>query len=696
MNAQDLPLTQLLDGAKQFIVPIFQRDYSWRTKHCQQLWNDILRVGIDPAARAHFLGSVVYIAAEDNQAAIPRWLLIDGQQRLTTVTLLLTALRDRLKSHTSDNEALPSAEEVEDRFLRNRHGKGERRNKVMLRRADNDALSTLLAGQEVPEAAAETVRENYTFFQERLAEANLAQVYAGISKLVIVDVSLTRGHDDPQMIFESLNSTGLDLTQADLIRNFVLMRLDDELQTRLYEDYWRPIELDFGNRYRSEFDKFCRDFLVLKLRPSKQLRADEIYYHFRNYFHAESATRSVEDVLAELRRFAGYYVRFSLGREQDTQLAAASGRLRAQVEVASPLMLRLHDAHARTGAFDSRAFKEAIELLESYVFRRSACDMQTRSLYQIFAGIAYKIRDAEPLQSLKVALYRGGRKRRFPSDTEFRDALETRDVYAMRSCAYLLDRLENDSKEKIDTSTFTIEHVMPQNEDLSAAWREMLGVEWKLTQETWLHRLGNLTLTGYNSEYSDRAFDEKKSMTKGFNDSPLRLNRFIREQVSWTAAEIEARGKALAQQAVKVWPVLLVDMVEVRAAELEEHRAAAAQHSIETVGFDAEARTLFDAIRPHLLTLGDDVVELCGAKSVVYRVFDHFVEVLPRSRRILLLANIDFDELDDPSGQAEDASDFAFITNASEGGGVIFSLRNLEELPAAMHIVKQAYERVTG
>lgn len=693
MNAQDLPLTQLLDGAKQFIVPIFQRDYSWGTRHCQQLWNDILRVGADPAARAHFLGSVVYIAAEDNQAAIPRWLVIDGQQRLTTMTLLLTALRDRLKTYPVDDEVLPSAEEVEDRFLRNRHGKGERRSKLMLRRADNEALAALLDGQ-APAEAAETVRENYSFFQERLADADLAQVYAGVAKLVIVDVSLTRGHDDPQMIFESLNSTGLDLTQADLIRNFVLMRLDDELQTRLYDDYWRPIEVQFGNRYRSEFDKFCRDFLVLKLRPSKQLRADEIYHHFRSYFHAESATSSVEAILAELRRFAGYYVRFSLGKESDAHLAEPARRLRELVEVASPLMLRLHDCHARSGTLDAKAFREAIELLESYVFRRSACDMQTRSLYQIFAGIAYKIRDAAPMQSLKVALYRGGRKRRFPSDTEFCDALTTRDVYAMRTCAYLLDRLENDSKEKIDTSAFSIEHVLPQSENLLPAWREMLGAEWKRVQETWLHRLGNLTLSGYNSEYSDRAFEEKKTMARGFNDSPLRLNRFIREQSRWTAAEIEVRGKVLAQQAVKVWPALSVDMDAVRAAELEERRTAAAQFTIESVGFDPEARALFDAIRPHLLALGDDVVELCGAKSVVYRVFDHFVELLPRTRRVLLLMNLDFDEVDDPSGIARDASDQAFIANASESGGVLFSVADVSQISAAIHIVRQAYGRV--
>jgi len=694
MNAQDLPLTQLLDGTKQFIVPIFQRDYIWGMKHCQQLWNDILRVGADVNVRAHFLGSVVYIAAEDNQAAIPRWLLIDGQQRLTTVTLLFAAFRDRLRTLKADEFPLLTAEEIDDRFLRNRHGKPERRNKLALRRADNEALSMLLDGDKLPEALAEKVSENYLFFQERLAEADLVQVYAGIAKLVIVDVSLTRGHDDPQMIFESLNSTGLDLTQADLIRNFVLMRLDDDLQRRLYDNYWRPIELGFGTRYRTEFDKFCRDFLVLKMKPSKQFRADTIYDQFRKYFYAECTTRSVEEVLTELRRFAGYYVRFSLGREQDPRFAEASGRLRILVEVASPLMLRLHDAHERFGTFDNGGFKEAIELIESYVFRRTVCDMQSRSLYQVFAGIAYKIDDTAPLQSLKVALYRAGARRRFPSDTEFRDALETRDIYAMRTCSYLLDRLENNSKEKIDTSSFTIEHVMPQNENLSSDWREMLGPDWRITHETWLHRLGNLTLTGYNSEYGDHSFDEKKSIPNGFSDSPLRLNRFIREQASWTAAEIEKRGKELATIALTVWPGISVDIEAVRLAELADYRAASVQYNIETVGFDPEARALFDAIRPHLLALGDDVVELCGAKSIVYRVFDHFLEVLPRSRRVLLIANIDYDEIDDTSGLARNTSDYAFVTNASEVGGVIILLKEIGQIRAVMHIVRQAYDQV--
>ena len=695
MKAQDVPLIQLLDGAKQFVVPIFQRDYSWGTKHCQQLWNDILRVGADQNSKAHFLGSVVYIPAEDSQAAIPRWLVIDGQQRLTTVTLLLIALRDQLIAEPSIDEALLSPEEIDDYFLLNRHGKGALKNKLMLRRADNNELTALLSGGSVDSDAAETLRENYEFFRNRLVDVDANHVYAGISKLVVVDVSLKRGYDDPQMIFESLNSTGLDLTQADLIRNFVLMRLDDELQTRLYETSWRPIEIAFGSHYRSEFDEFCRDYLTLMLKPSKQLKADSIYHHFREYFLRETTDRSVEDFLRELQRYANYYVRFRLGKESDELLADPSTRLRKLVKVASPLMLRLHDCHEKSDQFNSRAFREAIEIIESYIFRRSVCDMQTRSLNQIFAILAYAIQDDDPLTSLKIALYRSGKKRRFPSDIEFCDALTTRDVYSMRHHFYLLDRLENDSKEKIDTTSFTVEHVLPQNQNLGASWREMLGSDWKTIQETWLHRLGNLTLTGYNSEYSDRSFTDKKTMEKGFDESPLRINHFIRESTKWTVTEIEERGKRLSKQASKIWPMLVVDIDTVRQVELEEHQMEGSNFSIDSIGFDAEARALFDNIRPQILALGDDVFEQCGEKSVVYRVFDHFVEILPRAKYILLLVNTDFEDTDDPSGIARDASDRAFVTNASKSGGVLFSLRKKSQSVAAVHVLQQAYERVT-
>ncbi|MEH6539941.1 DUF262 and DUF1524 domain-containing protein [Halopseudomonas sp.] len=698
MKAEDTLVTNLLQGAKQFIVPIFQRDYSWGTKHCQQLWKDVIRVGSDPNVKGHFLGSVVYVAAEDNTATITRWLLIDGQQRLTTLTLLLIALRDRLaqlpgNSGQGEEEATP--DELDDYYLRNRHGKGERRHKLHLRRADHETLIALLDGKALPEAASERVKENFLFLRDLVAQVDVQTVYNGIKKLVVVDVSLTRGQDDPQMIFESLNSTGVDLTQADLIRNFVLMRLDESSQTQLYEEHWQPIEQAFGRRYRTEFDKFVKDFLTLQLRPGTPLKAADIYHEFRSYFSRTVGKRDVDGILRDLRRFGTYYTAFSLGQEKQPALKEAFSRLRSLVEVASPVVLTLYDFYDRAKTLSADEFVEAVELLESFVFRRSVCDMQTRSLGQIFASLAYRITESQPLLSLKVALYRQGKKRRFPSDTEFREALETRDVYDMRTCFYLLDRLENFSKERIDTSNFSIEHVMPQNEDLRPEWRTMLGSDWKAVQETWLHRLGNLTLTGYNSTYSDRPFSEKKTIAGGFDESPLRLNKFIREQSAWDGTTIEQRGKLLAEKAVTVWRPLVVDLLAVKQRELEEHKAFAANYRIDDLELDDIAKKLLEALRPQIQAFGEDVVELPNNRSVIYRVFDFFVEIIPRKQRLSLLLNLDFADCEDPSGKARDATEFAFIIGATETGGVLYNLESQADVPAAINVVRQAYERVT-
>ena len=439
MKAEDTHVTNLLEGAKQFIVPIFQRDYSWGTRHCQQLWKDVIRVGSDPTVKGHFLGSVVYVAAEDNTATITRWLLIDGQQRMTTLTLLLIALRDRmieLQGSGEDDSDVSTPEELDDYYLRNRHGKGDRRHKLHLRRADHDTLMALLDGKPLPESASEKVKENFAFLRELVGQADVKTVYNGIKKLVVVDVSLARGQDDPQMIFESLNSTGVDLTQADLIRNFVLMRLDEAEQTQQYEEHWQPIEQAFGSRYRTEFDKFVKDFLTLRLRPGTPLKSADIYHEFRGFFLKTVETQGVDGILSDLRRFGTYYTAFSLGQEKQPALKEALARLRSLVEVASPVVLTLYDCYQRAMTLSQDEFVEAVELLESFVFRRSVCDMQTRNLGQIFTGLAYRITEAQPLLSLKVALFRQGKKRRFPSDPEFREALETRDVYDMRTCFY--------------------------------------------------------------------------------------------------------------------------------------------------------------------------------------------------------------------------------------------------------------------
>ena len=691
MIANHIPLMQFMDGVHQFVIPIFQRDYSWATKQCAQLWDDVMRVGGDAHAKAHFLGSIVYIGAEDNTADVPRWLVIDGQQRLTTVTLLMAALRDHLKRVGESDDFPTTAAAVEDRFLQNRHAKADRRMKLALRRVDQETLAAILGGAELPKSSSARVRENYELFLGRLAEADLASVWRGLGKLVVVHVSLTRGQDDPQLIFESLNSTGLDLTQADLIRNFVLMRLDEEEQTRLYVEYWQPIEVAFGTRYRGDFDKLARDWLTLHLKPSKQLRADTIYQHFRDFFARAATERSIEDILAELRRFARYFVAFSHGQESRPRLAASFARLRSLVDVATPVVLRLYDGFDRAKTLSEDAFVEAIELLESYVFRRSVCDLQTRSLGQIFATIAYRVSDEQPLESVKVALARQGKTRRFPSDDEFRVALATRDVYDMRNRKYLLERLENDSKEKIDTSSFTIEHVLPQNENLDPTWQAMLGPEWKRTQNVWVHRLGNLTLTAYNSEYSDRPFDEKKKMSNGFAESPLRLNKFIREQEVWTEAEIKKRGDELAAKAVGIWRPLAVERALVRDAELADMKARAAAYGPGTLEMEAGVRALFDMIRAKITALGSDVVELFGPKTVTYRVYDFFVEIIPRKNRLTLLLNLDVDDCQPLPENAWDTAKYEFVIHSTQDAGLGYTLRREEDLDAAMKLVQQAY-----
>jgi predicted transport protein len=371
------------------------------------------------------------------------------------------------------------------------------------------------------------------------------------------------------------------------------------------------------------------------------------------------------------------------------------------VEVASPLVLQLYDFYSRAGTLSLEDFLEAAELIESYVFRRAVCDMQTRSLYQIFSSLAYRIRETAPLLSLKTALYRQNKKRRFPGDTEFRDALEVRDVYDMRNRHYLLDRLENDSKERVETSALTIEHVLPQNEELRPEWREMLGSDHRSIQETWQHRLGNLTLTGYNSEYSDLPFEQKKTLIDkegrqvGFNFSPLRLNKFIGEQSRWTQKEIEQRGSELATRAISIWPSLKVDATSVRTAELEELRENAAKYKIDDLEFGAETRGFFDELRTRILALGDDVIQLAGPNTVTYRVFDFFVEVIPRKRRLALVLNLDFEEAQDPSQRAIDATERAFIVHATETGGVLFRIEEAEHIDPAMRLVRQAYEKVS-
>jgi predicted transport protein len=696
MKAIDERFPKIINGNTQFVIPVFQRDYSWTEPQCEQLWKDIMQASANGSDSGHFLGSIVYAEAGDNAAGFTRWLLIDGQQRLTTLVLILTALRDHIReSGWVGGENDPTPERIDAYFLKNTLEAGSRSKKLVLRRHDNAALADLIDGKRPADEVAERILDNYDLFREKLEGVDPARVYQGVARLVIVDVKL-HATDDPQLVFESLNSTGVDLTQADLIRNFILMRLDEAEQTRLYESYWSRIESLFRGSERT-FDAFARDFLALKTRATKQEKASEIYSAFRGFFRGWVEEKgSLEEALGEMLRFARYYAAFTSGEGAPGTLREPLARLRRLVDVPAVLVMRLYAAFDEAGALSDSEFAESLRLLESFVLRRAICGLNTRNYWQVFANIAYRISDERPLEDLKVALARQHDSYRFPTDEEFRSALESRDLYGLRVSRHLLEGLENyGSNEPSDTGSYSIEHIMPQNENLPAAWREMLGDDWHRVQEEWLHRLGNLTLTGYNSTYSDSPFEEKKSIPGGFAESSVRLNRFVRERDAWTEDAIRERTQKLAERSVGLWPKLQVSKEAIDAAKLRDLQELAARRDVTKVRMSATASDLFGALRDRIHALDGNVLEVAETRSVSYHSPQFFMEVLPRKRQLKLLLPLEFHEIEDPHGLAEDTTKRNFFFYAQHEGGVALTVGSPEDIDHALPIVQQSMSLAT-
>lgn len=685
MKAQDLQFTQLIQGAKQFIIPIFQRTYSWERSHCEQLWNDIVRVGSHSQLDSHFIGSAVYIPEQETSAAITRWLVIDGQQRITTITLLLLALMRRLKGENLDTPV--SAAEVEDYYLRNRYGKEEQAYKILLTKTDKDTLITLLDDKKPPELASQRILENFAFFTDKISAADLDVVYTGIQKLMIVDVRLQQGLDNPQMIFESMNSTGKALTQADLIRNFVLMGLPHEQQTHLYNEFWRPMESLFGpESYNSHFDEFMRFFLVIHT-GNYRIKKDEVYAEFKIY----SQKIEVAALLKNLLEFAGYYCCLALGKEKDPELGATFRDIRElRADVCYPLLMEIYKDYS-SDFISKQEFIEIALLVESYVFRRAVCDIPTNSMRQTFATFSRKIKKDRYLESVKAAFSLLPSYRRFPDDDEFKRQFKVRNLYAFNRRSYWLRRFENfGRKERVLVQDYTVEHIMPQNENLSDAWKKELGDDWKRIHDQYLHRLGNLTLTGYNSEYSDRPFSEKRDIAGGFKQSPLKLNEGLGACEKWNEDALNARANKLSEKAIAVWRAPALEEI-ILAAYRESKHNSASTYTIDSHPHLAGGpmRGLFDAFRAAVLALDECVREEFLKLYVAYKAETNFVDVVPQAKRLRLSLNIDFAEIIDPRGICKDVSNLGRWGN----GNVEVGLEHYEDLPYVIGLVRQALER---
>lgn len=557
VKAVDAVLLDLLKKSTQFVVPIYQRVYSWNYTECRRLWDDVVYAGGHDTMGAHFTGSIVYVERDEGtKTSAEPDLLIDGQQRVTTVLLLLAALAARL-------DALPEGQrepvegfspaKIRNRYLTNSDEDGDRYYKLILSKSDRGALNAIIGG--TPASSGSRVVDNYEYLQSLLTQpdTSLEQVCLGLKKLVVVDVKLTRGSDNPQLVFETMNSTGKRLTQADLIRNFVLMDLAASEQNKLYEGYWSKMEEAFQRVNEARFDEFVRHYLTLK--TGQIPRRDDIYDAFKEYAEAvESTGLPREQLVIDLYRYAMRFSKMALGNEPDRALHRRFRDLELlRATVVYPFLLRVY-ADYEDHVLTSDDVVQILDMVTAYIFRRAVCQIPTNSLNKTFAGLASAIdtSDYELSIAARFALLAG--YTRFPGDDEFTAALTTGDLYHFKRAAYMLRNLENEGrKEPVSTADFTIEHILPQNENLSAEWRHELGPDWKAIQERYLHTLGNLTLTGYNPEYSDRPFKQKRDMAGGFKESPLHLNQGLGQLEAWGPEQIEQRASRLAHACVKLW-----------------------------------------------------------------------------------------------------------------------------------------------
>lgn len=563
LQAGETTLNKLLNTSRQFIVPIFQRNYSWQKSQYEQLWFDILRASKFKEKQNHFIGSIVYIDMGTPAGRPQQLLLIDGQQRLTTISILLCAIKDYVQKFNLETKLINLAK-IKNQFLYNSDEIDEDKYKLLLNVQDKETYIKLIDNTIFTvNKPATNIIKCYEFFYEHIEDfikqdGQIDEIYAGIFKLSLVSISLDKDSDNPQMIFESMNSTGKDLSQTDLLRNYLLMDLTPEKQTRLYKTYWKPMEELFGEDiYKNDvnkFDYFIRDFLTLKSDTGYICKINNVYENFKRYYLDNNCEKFA--VLKDLFTYAKYYACIDLLQEKDDELKLYWQEFKKlDSHVVYPFLLKLYDDYSRQ-ILIKEDFKKILQVVISYLWRRAICEIPTNSLSKTFATLYQAVDKEDYVNSIIKAFVFKSIYKRFPSDYEVREKLQTKDIYHFRLRKYLLEALENYyHKEPIDlnTANYTIEHIMPQNIEHNLLWQQMLGEDWQEVHSLYLHTLGNLTITGYNAEMSNKSFGEKVNDESGFKHSHLKLNESIAQCDVWNKKSIQRRTNILTDIILKIW-----------------------------------------------------------------------------------------------------------------------------------------------
>ncbi|WP_299546686.1 DUF262 and DUF1524 domain-containing protein [uncultured Helicobacter sp.] len=687
MKAEAIKFLDFIAKAQdtQFVIPVYQRIYSWDIKQCLQLWEDILKIGQSGKIEGHFIGSIVFVANDIYQVGHNELLVIDGQQRLTTITLLLIALRNILQDK---QEILGkfSAIKIDNRYLINRDEENERKYKLILSENDKDTLLALIdKDRREPNKPSSRITDNFIFFEKVVLENKdkLEQICIGLEKLMIVSISLERGKDNPQLIFESMNSTGKNLTQTNLIRNYILMGLESKEQNRLYEKYWRAMELAFPqDKLETYFNAFVRHYLTLKTQDIPNI--SRVYEAFKIY--QQESGIDIETLLQDLQKYCDYFCCIAFQKEQDNSLSKAFGSfLSLKTDTAYPMLLELYNDYA-DNILSKQDFICILSLIESYIFRRAVCGIGTNGLNKTFSAFLKNVKKAKYLESVQAQFLLFQHTRIFPNDNLFRESFIRKDFYgfALRSYAFL--KLENfERKEKVNIDEYTIEHIMPQNENLSLAWQKDLGENYKDIHEKYLHTIGNLTLTGYNSEYGDKSFKEKRDMKGGFKESPLRLNENLRNLENWNESEILKRANALADLSLKIWIIPSLDETTYNTYKPKIKQ----QYDLSNYHFSKDTREIFDILRKGILAFDENITENFTKQYIAYKLNTNFVDVVVLKSELKLYLNIDIFTLQDEKKIARDVTNVGTWGN----GDVEIKLSSKSEIPYCLGLIRQALER---
>lgn len=555
MEAKQKQIVEFLSSTNtQFTIPVYQRNYDWEEKQCSILLKDILQSSQNDNVYSHFLGSIVYLHEGVYTVGKKEFSIIDGQQRLTTITILLMVLYHKAKKF----ENFQVADMIYERYLIDKHIKDE--NKMKLIPPDkNFRILKKILGEKFDEMKDQEKESNfvnnYFYFEEEVTSLEtIEKIMTGIEKLIYVDIALERGKDDPQKIFESLNSTGLDLSQGDLIRNFILMNLKREEQNRLYEEYWIPIEENTkifkGNKYKILISEFMRDYLTLEF--GKIPNKSKVFEEFKNNYEFANFEK-LEEELMKIKEFSSIYLLIlNPEKENDSDLRKQFKYLKAlDQRVINPFVMGVYQDY-KNSKIDKKNLIQVMELIQNYIWRRYICGEPTNALNKIFMNLYTKIKEEDYYGSIEMYLL----KQNFPDDKRLKEELKLKPVYKEREkLMYIFDRIENHNhNELVDvySENITIEHIFPQRPD--SKWKSLISNAEYDKMLSLKDTISNLTLTGSNSNLGNKSFVEKRDLPiNGYGDSKLFLNKWISEQTEWNLSKMDERFNELFKKILEIW-----------------------------------------------------------------------------------------------------------------------------------------------